>query len=169
MTIRKIDEIVKLSKHKLEEHFDIEPGTTELVIKQRKTELEQYDQYDSKDRELEEDYQLIMDSALDITDVLKEQINGNVEGKYLARLVEVAGQHLNIALSAAEKKARMKDNKDKFILRKNTLPGSKTVNHNNTIIMTQSEALALLLQGDAAEPPIDGEYEEVDVPNDNKE
>lgn len=144
MSIRKIDEIVKLGKHPLEEHFDIERGSTEIVTTKRSTELTEYQPYDEKDKELEQDYQMIMDGALDLVDRLKEHIDGGAEAKFLARLAEVAGQNLGLALTAAEKKAKLKDNKDKFNFRKATAPGSKNITNNTTIIATQSEVLAAL-------------------------
>lgn len=147
MAIRKIDQIVKLGKHPLEEHFDVEEGSTEMVVSTRKTELGPYEAYDAKDKEIEEDYQLIIDSALDMVDRLKEHIDGGAEAKFLARLTEVAGQQLGIALSAAEKKAKLKDNKDKFIHRKNTAPGNKTINHNNmTIVMDRNQMLKSIFE-----------------------
>lgn len=147
MAIRKIDQIVKLGKHPLESHFDVEDGSTEMVVSARKTELGPYEAYDEKDKEIEEDYQLIIDSALDMVDRLKEHIDGGAEAKFLARLTEVAGQQLGIALSAAEKKAKLKDNKDKFIHRKSTAPGNKTVNHNNmTIVMDRNQMLKTIFE-----------------------
>lgn len=160
MAIRKIDQLVKLGKHPLEKHFDVEEGSTEMVISTRKTELEPYDAYDSKDKEIEEDYQLIIDSALDMVDRLKEHIDGGAEAKFLARLTEVAGQQLGIALSAIEKKAKLKDNKDKFIHRKNTAPGNKTVNHNNmTIVMDRNQMLKTLFE---QQDIIDVEHQQID-------
>lgn len=144
MSIRKIDEIVKLGKHPLEEHFDIERGSTEIVVTKRNTELTEYQPYDEKDKELEQDYQLVMDSALDLVDRLREHIDGGAEAKFLARLAEVAGQNLSLALTAAEKKAKLKDNKDKFNFRKSAAPGNKNITNNTTIIATQSEVLAAL-------------------------
>lgn len=159
MTIRKIDEIIKLGSHPLEEHFDIEERSTEIVLTKRNTELEPYDSYDHKDEEIEKDYQMIMDSALDMVDRLKEHIDGGAEAKFLARLSEVAGQQLNIALSAAEKKAKLKDNKDKFNHRKATAPGTKNITHNNTIIVADRNAMLneILNSGNV----IDGEVVEV--------
>lgn len=163
MAIRKIDEIVKLGKHPLEEHFDIEQGTTEIVTTRRRTEPENYEPYDSKDKELEQDYQLIMDNALDMVDRLKEHIDGGAEAKFLARLAEVAGQQLGLALSAAEKKAKLKDNKDKFIHRKNTAPGNKTINHNNmTIVMDRNQMLQALLEQKPEDDIIDVEHKQID-------
>lgn len=145
MATRRIDEIVKLGTHPLEKHFDIDEKSTEMVTTNRKTELEVYEPYDTKDKEIEEDYQIIMDTALDMVDMVKTRIEEGAEAKFLARLIEVAGQQMNIALSAAEKKAKLKDNKDKFNFRKTTTPGHKTVN-NTTIIMDRNEMLANLLK-----------------------
>lgn len=146
MSIRKIDEIIKLGSHPLEDHFDIESKSTEIIITKRETELEPYDLYDKKDTELEQDYQMVMDSAMDMVDRLKEHIDGGAEAKFLARLAEVAGQSLGIALNAAEKKAKLKDSKDKFTHRKNTTPGPKNVTQNNTtIIMDRNQMLDALM------------------------
>lgn len=165
MSIRKIDQIIKLGSHPLEEHFDIESKSTEIVTTKRETELEKYELYDSKDTELEQDYQMVMDSAMDMVDRLKEHIDGGAEAKFLARLAEVAGQQLGIALSAAEKKAKLKDSKDKFVHRKNTTAGPKSITQNNTtIIMDRNQMLDAVLGRDNV---IDVEV--IEVPNENKE
>ena len=146
MAIRKIDEIVKLGAHPLEDFFDIEKGTTEMVVTERKTELTEYSQYDEKDKEIESDYQMIMDKALDLVDRIKTHIDEGAEAKFLARLSEVAGQNLNLALSAAEKKAKLKDNKDKFEHKKNT-DANKTgaVTNNTVIVMDRNEMLKRIM------------------------
>lgn len=144
MAIRRIDELVKIGTHPLEQHFDIPANSTEIVVTTRQTELENYEPYDTKDKEIEEDFQMIMDTALTMVDMVKTRIDEGAESRFLARLVEVAGQQMNIALSAADKKAKLKDNKDKFNHKKNTLPGNTTVN--NTIIMDRNEMLAHLLK-----------------------
>ncbi len=146
MSIRKIDQIIKLGSHPLENHFDIESKSTEIVTTKRDTQLEKYDLYDSKDSELEQDYQMVMDSAMDMVDRLKEHIDGGAEAKFLARLAEVAGQQLGIALNAAEKKAKLKDSKDKFVHRKNTTATPKNITQNNTtIIMDRNQMLEAIM------------------------
>jgi hypothetical protein len=146
MAIRNIDKIIKLGAHPLESHFDIEEGSTEMVVSKRTTIPEAYEPYDSKDTEIESDYQMIMDTAMDMVDVIKESIGG-AEARFLARLTEVAGQQLNIALSAAEKKAKLKDSKDKFEFRKATSPGVKNITNNNmTVIMDRNQMLEALMQ-----------------------
>ena len=52
MAIRKIDEIVKLGTHPLEDFFDIEAGSTEMVTTHRRTEPAEYEPYDVKDKEI---------------------------------------------------------------------------------------------------------------------
>jgi hypothetical protein len=161
MATRKIYQIVKLGNHPLEAHFNIADTSTEIVTSVRKTELAQYDAYDAKDKEIEEDYQMVMDSALDMVDMLKEYIDSGTEARFLSRLAEVTGQQLNIALHAAEKKARLKDAKDKFVHKKNTTPGNKTVNNNNTtIIMDRNQMLQALMD---SSPVIDVDHIEMDI------
>lgn len=166
MAIRKIDEIVKMGSHPLEEFFDVDKNTTEIVSTERKTELTEYVVYDEKDKEIESDYQMIMDKALDLADRIKTHIDEGAEAKFLARLSEVAGQNLNLALAAAEKKAKLKDNKDKFNHKKNVDANkSGPVTNNNTIVvMDRNEMLKRVIENIGNDDGIiDGE-----VINDNK-
>lgn len=140
MAIRKIDELIKIGSHPLEAHFDIDDNSTEIVTTERKTELAPYEPYDKKDTELEEDYQMILDKAMDVVDVIKRQIDGNTEAKYLARLSEVLGQQLGVALSAAEKKAKLKESKDNLELKK-AGGGNKTITNNNVIFLSRDQML----------------------------
>ena len=95
---------------------------------QRKTvDLVKPEQYDEKDVEIEKDYQEIADSALNIAELLKSQL-ATSEPKYMARLAEVIGQQLNTALSAVDKKAKMKSGKDNYLLRKEKATTPKNVN-----------------------------------------
>jgi hypothetical protein len=161
MAVRKIDKIIKMGSHPLEDHFNIEKGSTEIVEYKSKTELADYKQYDEKDKELENDYQSIMDSALDLVETLKEQIASNQEPKYLARLAEVTGQQLNVALSAAEKKAKLKDNKDKL----NQKKSSTTVNnYDTTIVMDRNSMLDAIMGRNDNDAAIDVEISEPEYP-----
>ena len=155
MAIRKIDEIVKMGSHPLEEFFDVEKNSTEIIVTERKTELTTYEVYDDKDKEIESDYQMIMDKALDLVDRIKTHIDEGAEAKFLARLSEVAGQNLNLALSAAEKKAKLKDNKDKFNHKKNvdTKKTSGNTTNNTIVVMDRNEMLKRIID----EGIIDGE------------
>lgn len=146
MTIRNIDKLIGLTSHPLESHFDLPAESTEIVISKRSTIPAEYKLYDEKDKEIEEDYQMVADAALDVADLLKEHIDSKaIEAKFIPRLAEVLGQQLGIALSAIDKKAKLKDNKDKFDLRKSTV-GKGNVTNNNTIIMNRNDMLNLMMQ-----------------------
>lgn len=146
MTIRNIDKLIGLTSHPLEGHFDLPPNSTEFVTTKRKTEPLAYEPYDEKDKEIEDDYQMVADAALDVADVLKGHIDGGaVEAKFIPRLAEVLGQQLNLALSAIDKKAKLKDNKDKFDFKKTTTSKVGNVTNNNTLIMNRNDMLRLLM------------------------
>lgn len=164
MTIRKIDEIVKLTSHPMEKFLDIDENSTEMVVTKRNTELLPYEQFDDKDKEIETDYQIVMDSALDIVDrVTGIMDKGAVEPKHIARLTEVVGQHLTIALSAAEKKAKLKENRDRLELRKTQKSGNGANITNFNIITDRNSLLKHLRQ------TVEGEYAVIEnEQNDNK-
>lgn len=157
MATRKIDKIVKMGNHPLEKFFDIEENTTEIVEYKSKIELEEYDDYDNKDKELENDYQIIMERALDLADILKEQIESNQEPKYLARLAEVTAQQYNVALNAADKKAKLKDNKDKLKQKKST---SVNNTYNQTVVMDRNSMLDAIM-GRSHKDVDDAEFVEI--------
>ena len=71
MSIRHIEKIEKIA-HPLEEYFNIESGSTEVVRYERKTELLKYEEFDEKDSELEQTYQEIYDAAMTGFDTLKD-------------------------------------------------------------------------------------------------
>lgn len=158
MAVRRIDQIVKLGAHPLENHFDISDRSTEMVVPNRDTILERYEAYDKKDNEIERDYQLIMDKSLEMVDRLTEHIDGGAEAKFLARLAEVAGQQLNIALSAIEKKSKLKSDKDKLLL--NEKRANQTAGRDNTLVvmMDRNEMLNRIL---SSQNIIDGEHEDI--------
>lgn len=133
MTIRKIEQIKELVDHPLEEFFNIQPASTEVVKYQRKTEVTSYEEFDDKDKELEETYQEIVDAAMTGYDNLQEMVE-TADTKFAARLMEVGVQHLNVALAAASKKTQLKENKDKMIARAKL--GVKAGNTTNNIIFT---------------------------------
>lgn len=127
----------KLIDHPLEEFFDIQRGSTELEVIERDTDLVEIQEYDKKDVEIEEQFQEVYDSAMDGHDTLAEEVH-TVEGKYKARMGEVAVQHLNVALNAASSKAKLKEHKDK-LENKGKSSGSHITN--NTLIVDDRSAL----------------------------
>jgi len=159
MAIRNLEKLIELQSHPLEEHFGIKKGSTEIVTVQRKTvDLVKPEQYDEKDVEIEKDYQEIADSALNIVELLKSQL-ATSEPKYMARLAEVIGQQLNTALSAVDKKAKMKSGKDNYLLRKEKATTPKNVNQ--TLIINR-EALLDMMKTDGEDAKIlDASFTEI--------
>lgn len=155
MTIRKIEQIKELVDHPLEEFFNIEPASTEVVKYQRKTELTPYQEFDEKDTELEETYQEIYDAAMTGYDNLQEMID-TADTKFAARLGEVSVQHLNVALAAASKRANLKENKDKLLARAKTA-GVKGKTTNNIVLVEDRNELLRRLMGNSEENVIEGQ------------
>lgn len=143
MSKKTVTEIIEIVDHPLEDFFGIEPNTTEIVKYEQKTELVKAEEYDDKDNEVEENFQEIYDKALSGYENLQESIE-DIDPRYAARSHEVANQLLTTALHAAEKKAKLKEHKDKIALIKNKT-GPKTVNNNiftdtNTLIQQLKKA-----------------------------
>jgi len=135
-------EVEVIVDHPLEDIFDIEPGTTLIPRTEKSTELVVAEEYDDKDKEIEDQFQQIYDAALAaFEDQLAE--SEVIEGKYKARNMEVGVQLLNTALTAAKEKSNMKQHKDKTAVDKGKLKG-KTVNHNNLIIADRNDILKTL-------------------------
>lgn len=152
-----------MGKHPLEDVFNIESGTTEIVEVKSQTELTKYDLYDAKDNELENDFQNVVDAAMDVAGLLKEKMESNEETKYTARLAEVYGQQLSIALSALEKRSKMKIQKDTL---HNKRPDKITNIDNRTIVMDRNAMLDAIL---GRNQPNDNDVIDVDVDDDIKQ
>ncbi len=129
-------------EHPLEEIFDIEPGTTSMPRTEVVTDLVEAEEYDDKDNEIEEQFQAVYDHAISAFEDLSAE-SEVVEGKYKARVGEVANQALSTALNAAKEKANLKKHKDKIEVSKGKL-GAKTIN-NNLIVADRNELLKELL------------------------
>jgi len=136
-------EVEMIIEHPLEEIFDIESGTTLIPRTEKTTELVAGEEYDDKDKEIEDQFQEVYDHALSAFEdqVAEAEV---IEGKYKARNMEVGVQLLNTALAAAKEKSSLKQHKDKTALAKGKLTG-KTVNHNNLIIADRNELLKTLM------------------------
>lgn len=160
MTIRKREEITRMMEHPLEEFFGIEKNSTEITKIERKTELVEYADFDTKDTELEETYQEIYDAAMSGYDNLQNMMD-TAEPKFTARLAEVSVQHLNAALAAASKRAQLKENKDRLLTRQRQ-PQKGGGTNNTVVVMTHAELLRNL------NPPKEDivDVEVVDVPKD---
>jgi hypothetical protein len=104
----------KTIEHPLEEMFDIAEGSTMIEYEERMpTVLVDHNEYDEKDKELENQFQEVYDKAMDAFDV-QSDIAETVEGKYSARNAEVAAAYLNAALAATKEKSSLKQAKDKL-------------------------------------------------------
>jgi hypothetical protein len=145
MSEKTIKEVVEIKDHPLENFFNIEPNTTEVVKLEQETKLVEVEDYDVKDVEIESDLQDIADKAISGYENLQEQIE-DIDPKYAARSHEVANQLLNTALQAISQKADLKKHKDKLkIAKKKEGEGGKTVN--NTVIMDTNTLIKHLKQG----------------------
>lgn len=139
------DKFIKVEEqieHPLEELFDIESGTT-VVERTQTTDLAvvEHDSYDEKDKEIEGQFQEIYNVALETFHDTMDQIDV-MDPKYRNKSREAAVQFLNTALSAAEKKANIKANKDK--LERKTSTSNYT---QNNLIFDRNELLKAIRSG----------------------
>lgn len=140
---KKLITIQKKVDHPLEEVFDIEPGSTEIIRQEQKTELVKPDEYDAKDSEIEDSIQEIYDKAMSGYEFIQDECE-DIEGRYLPRMMEVGVQHLKMALDAAQARARMKELKDKLAAKSKA--GPSTVNNN--LVIGREELLKMLTKGE---------------------
>lgn len=130
-------------EHPFEEIFDIESGSTVLIQQDIvPTELVQYDQYDDKDNEIEQQYQAIYDAAYTAFNFQVTSVERGGDPRNHARNLEVANQFLNTALAAAKEKADLKQKKEKL---SNNATNTKNVTNNNLII--DRNELLKMIQG----------------------
>lgn len=119
MTTR--EKITKQVEHPLEELFELPSGSTEITVTQRQTEVVACDQFDNKDKEIEEQFQEVYDVAMSTFENTVDLIErSETDPKYVARQMEVAAQFLNTALHAAKEKASLKTQKDRLLAAQRT-------------------------------------------------
>jgi len=146
MSDRDLPEDFKIIEHPMEEVLDLEPGSTLIPAPPaRSTEMVVADEYDNKDKEIEEQFQEVYDAAMDAYEQQAMDTEA-VEPKYRARNQEVAVQYLNTALNAAREKAGLKQFKDKM-LNDRKATGPKTVN-NNLVVADRNEILKQIMGTD---------------------
>jgi hypothetical protein len=148
----------KKISHPLEDQLGIEKFSTEKEVTEIEfDELVKYDEYDEKDEEIEKQYQEVFENAMNIHQGLADLLDGS-EPKYRARMAEVSLQALNSALNAAEKKSKLKSDKEKLLQKENN--SGKTTN-NNTVVITREALLEMMEDGEKDQkPPIDADYED---------
>lgn len=108
---------VQTKSHNCESLFDIQPGSTEVLVptvQPRVTQTVRCEEYDDKDAELDEQFQEVFDAAMTAYDALTEDTS-KIEPKYRARNNEVAAAFLNTALAAIKEKAGHKHKKDQIV------------------------------------------------------
>lgn len=153
MTKRKTEKVVEKITHSFEDVLGVPPNTTEVVKTRVSSELTVHEDYDSKDVEIEEDITGIQDKALELYEYMVDEIEDTDQSKR-ARLAEVAGQLLNTALSAAEKRKALKQHIDILKQKDKVIAGKgdgKTTN--NVFVGTHDDLMKLL--GDGPPEPID--------------
>lgn len=134
----------KLIEHPLEEAFDIEPySTTVEVTAVEAAPVEDTVGYDDKDncieQKIEEVYAVAMGNVTAISDEMDR-----VEGKYKARVGEVAATMLNVALGAIREQRALKEHKDKLGVTAKNAGTPQTLNQ-NLIVADRNEILRTLM------------------------
>jgi len=133
----------KTITHPLENALDIEPHTTIIeYIETLPAVLVSHPTYDTKDDEIEVQLEEIRTEAMDAFEVQAQEVE-QVEGKYKARIGEVAANFLNTALSAVKEKSMLKQHKDKLVIAQQKAIKPGTVN-NNVIVTNHNELLKLI-------------------------
>jgi len=136
----------KTINHPAEKFLGIEPGTTVVEYEEKPpTVLVKLDEYDDKDTEIEDQFQVVYDKAMEAFDDQSAEAE-MVEGKYKARNAEVAVQYLNAALNAVKEKSDLKRHKDKLTvdMKKADTPNNQT----NNLIVDRNDLIRLIREKD---------------------
>lgn len=141
--------------HPLEEAFNIEPNSTMVVKDDTEVELDDIDLYDEKDKEIENDIQSIELKAVNTFDRILDELDELQDTRQIPRLYEVASNYLNIALTATDKKSRIKEYKDKLNNKVNNVQKRLNVENQNITINTSS-----LIKQLKDEDIVDGDFTE---------
>lgn len=143
----KIEHSFKAISHPMERALDIESGTTMVefqeIVVEPQVEMPDYDKKDSEiELKLEEIYTLAIGNVSTISDEMER-----VEGKFKARVGEVAATMLNVALGAVREKSQLKQHKDKLQLdtKNSSLPSRNETTNNNLIVADRNELLRILI------------------------
>jgi hypothetical protein len=132
-------------EHPMEDIFDIESGTTTIVTEHLvPTELVNHATYDEKDVEIEDQFQQVVDLAIEAFYEQTGRLAGS-DPKYVSRNMEVANAFLNTALMAIKEKSTMKSGKDKLNVIAAKKDGGTTNITNNTLIMDRNSLLKEIL------------------------
>lgn len=139
--------------HPMEELFNLPVGSTQVTsVVHESAPLVDHVEYDSKDNELEQQFQAIYDAALG---AFADQAGlvDKIDPKFAARSMEVANAFLNTALAATKERASLKHHKDALVVKQAT---AKSVTNNTTnIIADRNDLLRMFKQTQAGPEPID--------------
>lgn len=143
--------VAKLTEHPLEDVLNITPGSTLIQYEEPLPAVPPVDHltYDEKDKEVEQRFEEIYNTAMDQADELMGEMK-QVEGKYKARVGEVARRMLNVALGAAKEKSAQKMHKDKMGQQRQPTPS--TVN-NTAVFVDRNEFLRLAREAKKKQQP----------------
>lgn len=134
--------------HPMEEALGIEAGTTLSEYKPiQPAAVVEHEAYDDKDVSIEEKIEEVYAMAMSNAEVLSDEIE-RVEGKYKARMGEVAATMMNVALGAIREQSSIKQHKDKLKPGSGSVNGSNnTITNNNLVVANRNEILELLKKG----------------------
>lgn len=129
--------------HPMEDVLGIERGSTVVEYTEILPSVPvPMPEYDDKDDEIEGKIEEIYAFAMSKVSTVGDQID-IVEGKYKARLGEVAATMLNVALGAVREKRELKKHKDQVQLKQAEVMTPKNVTNNN-VVLTRNDLLDML-------------------------
>ena len=132
--------------HNFESLFNITDSTTLLDIPQTNiVENTECNLYDSKDEELEQQFQSIYEAALNAYDNQIMMVERGIsEPANNHKTLDVANNFLKTALDSVKAKADLKKNKERIVNVKNV--DNRSINNN--IIMDRNELLKMMLNSE---------------------
>jgi hypothetical protein len=127
----------KTIEHPLEDLFDINPGSTVVEFQEFVPDAPiESSNYDDRDLDIDEKLENIYTVAMSQATVIADEVD-MVEGKFKARMGEVASTMLSVALGAVREKRMAKEHKDKLMPSRNI----GTIN-NNTLVVAPDNVVA---------------------------
>lgn len=134
-------------EHPFEKIFDLEPcSTVSREVTVVTDPLVEPEEYDDKDKEIEQQFQEVYTSAMEAYVVGMDSID-DIEPKFRSRIVETSSQMLTIALNAAKEKAAMKKHKDDLGVKKQEVGKDNNTTNNTLIVADRNEMLKMLMNG----------------------
>lgn len=143
----KLEQGFKTIHHPMEQTLNIDSGTTLVEYTEVVADVPiTMPDYDKKDDEIEAKLETIYTTALSNVTSITDEME-TVEGKFKARIGEVAATMLNVALGAIREKSQLKQHKDKLQLdtRNSALPSRTETTNNNLIVADRNELLQILI------------------------